>query len=162
MLTHVSIDSKDVADLFRRLEDWSKVGVKDDIETYTKRKAINVRDNLLQGKNAEGVLLAPVREATMNLPIKASGQWADRRIRKDVNSSRNPIVATGKTAKSISFKKISDNEFEISATGERQEAIIASNSTGRGGPKREVFVVTDKTEAEIEDAVEKSITKVIL
>jgi hypothetical protein len=111
------------------------------------------------GLEADGSPVAPLKKATLNGPISRRN---DSRKRSDLGST--PLHATGATSKSISVKKVSSSEWEISANSERADMILANNATRShaGDPpfagdvkkaQRDPMQVTDKQIDTIEDEI---------
>jgi len=91
----------------------------------SRKMAAGYRDNMRRGLDASGKPMAPVSEATMNLPVRVT---SDKRIRRTVNPSSNGLVATGATAKSIHTKRVNRTEYIIESTTARGNRILASGA----------------------------------
>ncbi len=108
------------------------------------------------GLGAKGILMKPVEESTMNMPIRRGGP--DRRIRKTVNPNKSrPIQATGKTIRSIKTKR-KGNTYEISSrTGKGDMILEVNRKLGR-----DPLQITEAQIRILEDDLVRSFEKIIL
>ena len=90
----------------------------------------------------------------MEMPIKATGKWADPRIRSSVNSSNLPLEATGESIKSIERIRTGKNTWAVQIEGDRANTIFWNNAKpGRGRtkkPKRDPLGLLARTASETE------------
>jgi hypothetical protein len=146
-------------EFFRKLEgfiwDGSREAAGVGARTLTKgyQRAIGA------GLDADGSPMAPLKKATLNGPVSRRN---DSRKRSDLGST--PLHATGATAKSLTVKKVSSSEWEISANTDRADMILVNNATRShaGDPpfagdvkkaQRDPLQVTDKQMDTIEDEI---------
>lgn len=129
------------------------------LENGSKKLAPDYSRRIRMGIGASGRALRPVKNSTMDMPIRMGGP--DRRIRRSVNNSKIPIVATGKTANSISAKKKTQEEWEVSANNSKSDMILAVNA--KVSPSDNIKLARDPLQVAKPqlDLVEKEILKEI-
>ena len=99
-------------------------------ERSSKVLAKDYKSKIKRGLGASNEPLVKVRDSTMRQPIRRGGP--DKRIRGNVNASRNPLIATGKTVNSIQAKKGKDQfSYEISSNSSKGDMILTVNAKGK-------------------------------
>ena len=144
----IKMDRRQFLRFKRRLKGWLFFGIEKDVDKGSKALARNYQKQITRGLDANGSPMKPVKESTMNSPIRWGGP--DKRIRRTVNPARNrPIQATGASIKSIHSKQKSKREWEIThGAGKALKAFSLNRKLGR-----DPLQVTDKQIKIIEDAI---------
>ena len=129
------------------------------LETSAKKLAPEYRRRIQMGVGASGRPLKPIRNSTLDMPIRMGGP--DTRIRRTVNNSKSPINATGKTASSITPKRLNIDAWEISSSTPKGDMILAVNA--KVSPSSNIKQVRDPLQVAKPqvDTVEKEILKEI-
>jgi len=113
--------------LLRALRYRAGKGVRQGVKRGSRHVYDRLKGLLLKGQSPVGPMM-PVRESTMNMPIRYK---SDRRIRKTVNPSRNkPIQATGKTINEIELQEVvgvDKMEYRIQPGSALGDKIFATN-----------------------------------
>lgn len=124
------------------------------------------RQQIFQGKNADGSNMAPLTKATIEGPIRREGNNA---IRSRYGNS--PLDATGETINSIQSVKTGFDSWEIAPQTDKGRKIINSNAkTHHGGfrfygdtpkPVRDPLTISDPQLDYMEDQIFKDLERVL-
>lgn len=109
--------------LFSNLGSWLNNGSRRDVDKGAKDIAKQAQEAIRAGSGADGAPLAPLRKATLEGPVRREN---DTRKRSDLGST--PLHATGKTAASITSKKVGPDTWEVSSDSDIGDAILSSNA----------------------------------
>ena len=160
----ITIESRSFNRTWKQVLNWAKnfdgKPLSDIVEKVTK----DYKEKFKDGKDGHGQDMLRVRQSTMDMPIRYGGP--DSRIRREVNSSRKPLNATGETIRSIKKKKVRDG-YEIGASTSHGRDILAINVKPRaiksGGtvPARDPLVAGEKQLDIIEAELIKSLEKAL-
>lgn len=152
--------------LFSALGAWVNNGSRKDVDNGAKEVAKAAQKAIRAGSGADGTPLTPLRKSTLDGPIRREN---DSRKRSDLGST--PLNATGKTADSITSKKVGFDTWEISSNSEHGNMVLASNAkrTHSGSPftgdtpkvVRDPLQVSDKQIDILEKALLDGLEKVI-
>jgi hypothetical protein len=146
-------------ELLRKLEGFVFDGSREAAGVGARSLAKGYQKAIGAGLEADGSPMTPLKKATLNGPISRKN---DSRKRSDLGST--PLHATGATAKSISVKKVSSSEWEVSSNTSHGDMVLANNATRShsGDPpfagdvkkaQRDPLQVTDKQMDTIEDEI---------
>ena len=121
----------EVKDLLERLSNWTDNGSRRNVGQGADDMANDFQAKIRRGQGADGSPMASLKKATLDGPIRREGNTEPRRTYGDV-----PLNATGKTAHSITSKKVKTDEWEISSNTDHGDMILASNAKTihHGGP----------------------------
>lgn len=153
--------------LFAALGRWTNSGSREDVSEAVKDLAQDYKEKILRGQGADGNSLAPLKKSTLTGPVRRDGITEIRNTAYgDV-----PLNASGRTANSITGKKVGYDEWEISSDTDLGDKILHSNAktTHRGNafggdtPKtvRDPLQVTEKqmdiVEKHLLDGIDKAL-----
>ena len=162
-MSTITIETKSLENVFKKLSAWifdMENGV--DLKKSADKIVLDLRKKIRTGRTGDGSKMHLVSEATMDMPISGS---RDRRKRRDVNGSREPLVATGESVSSIKAKK-HGNEYRIGATGRGKKKFSYNEAkrTSRSGrviPSRDPFVTGEDQLTILESELLKSLDKAL-
>lgn len=143
---------------------WVHLDSPNDVDKAVEEKAKQIKDNLSQGRDAEGEPLRTLSADTLNGPVRRT---SDTKVRK--NYGVTPMYASGKTAESIGVTKLGSRTWIIGAKNAYGNMILSGNVNPRGNdppfkgnvrkPSRDVLVVGDKALNLIEEELVKGIMR---
>lgn len=154
---NITILDKTLKKVFRQLSNWSETGINKDVTKASEEAAKDIQNKIRGGKDGSGKKMTPIKDKTLDMPIRYS---SDRRLRKEVNSSKDPLVATGRMVSSIKSKRMPRNEWEIGPTTTHGKNVIDYNAT-KASIKRDPLVVGNDQVKLIEDALVKALEREI-
>lgn len=149
--------------LLNSLQNFMDVGYEKSVDDAASNIAKDLRDKIANGKGADGSPLAPLKQSTLDGPIRVEG---NPQIRKTAGSI--PMNASGKTAASIkAFREGKD--WEVGSDSPLGDKILLSNAksvhhgNAFGGdtpkPIRDPVQVTERQMDLLEDEVIKGIER---
>jgi hypothetical protein len=138
------VDDREAKAIQERLDRWFKVGIPNSVlEIATQLEEKLVR-NWEKGISVEGKPLTPVKEETMDMPIRYGD---DRRIRRSVNPDKKvPVYATGETARGHTIYKIPNGAEIVNPSAPAQMKLGVNASGTHGGAPRDPLEVGQNTE----------------
>jgi hypothetical protein len=152
--------------LMSSLGGWINNGSRQDAAEGAKDIAKGVQEGIEKGLGADGSPMPPLRKATVEGAVRREG---DLRNRSDFGNT--PMHATGKTASSITSKKVASDTWEISSNSAHGNMVLSSNAKGGGNGSpfagdvrkavRDPLQVTDKQMDTMEDALLKGLDKAL-
>jgi len=162
-MSTITIETKSLENVFKKLSAWifdMENGV--DLKKSADKIVLDLRKKIRTGRTGDGSKMPLVSEATMDMPISGS---RDRRKRRDVNGSRNPLVATGESVSSIKAKKHGSG-YRIGATGRGEKKFSYNQAPRRGKgdkeiPARDPFVTGEDQLTILESDILKSLDKAL-
>ena len=123
----VKISDKGFSRLLRFIKSKLFSATQKGAEKGSKLVASDYTSKMSRGVTGRNKPIKPVRESTMNQPIRRGGP--DRRIRRSVNPSAGVAVyATGETARSIRSKRNGKWIWEVSSATAKGDMILGVNA----------------------------------
>jgi len=162
----ITIESRSFNRTMRQLKNWSRDIMGKGFEVIAEKVTKDYKKRFIAGQDGDGRKMPEVKKSTMDMPISISGKYEDARIRREVNSSRKPLNATGASIDSIKKYKKSDG-YEIGPSTQRGEDIFKINRNKRTSkkgsviPARDMLVIGDKQLDIIEAELIKSLEKAL-
>jgi hypothetical protein len=170
MASKAEIDDRVLDRLNASLKLFFETTIQDQIKKGAERIGESLRKNIVIGKDIHGNFYAPVRKATLEMPIKFTGAYTDTRIRGDVSNNPTAFNVTGKALNSIYVVKGSGkNAYEVGYEGERQAVIFEGNARASGNTnkaRRDPLGLTERNASDSEfdyvaDAVEFALERAL-
>jgi hypothetical protein len=152
--------------IFDNLAGWVNNGSRGMMDKTVKGLASKYRQQIFQGKNADGSDMVRLTPATLKGPVRREG---NPRIRESYGNS--PLDATGETINSIQAVKVGSDEWEIAPQTDHGRAVLQSNAkTSHGGfrfygdtpkPVRDPLQVEDAQLDFVEEAIYKDLDRLV-
>lgn len=114
----------EVGNLFQSLGEWINRGSRKDVDKGVKDLAEDFKEKMLRGQGADGLPLAPLKKSTLEGPVRVEGRPEIR----NTSYGDVPLNASGRTANSITGKKVGLDEWEISSSTDIGDKILHSNA----------------------------------
>lgn len=114
------------------LEQWTRGGLRSDTEKGVKDMTSDYTEKILRGQGADGAPLASLKKSTLEGPVRRDGRTEIRNL----SYGDTPLNASGNTARSLTYKKIGFDQWEISSRTDIGDKILHSNAntTHHGNP----------------------------
>jgi len=140
----------------RNLLRWAKSAFRADVHRASDKVRKNVQGNIRQGKDGAGNSMVNIKPQTLDMPIRFA---TDKTKRREVRSSRKPLVARGNAVNSIKMKKGKDRDI-IEPSTKHGRTVFRYNALS-APTKRDALVVGDNHEKIIEDEILKGLDKAL-
>jgi len=158
-MLQINLDLTDLKRGLAKLLQWADKGYRSDVNNAAITLTKDYKDKIKQGVDGSGVAMKRVKDITMEMPIR---RGSDTAIRKEVNSSRKPLVARGRAVESIRKRSVSRNRIEIAPSTQHGKIVFGYNaSTGKARTKRDPLIVSDKQMDIIESEILKNLDRVL-
>jgi len=152
----IKVNRQEWLKLKRQVKGWINFGSEVVVDKGSKVLTRNYINLMLRGLNSDGTKMKPVKESTMNQPIRYGGP--DKRIRRNVNSDKSkPIQATGKTIKTL---KSTRNGKTWTIAPSTQKATLIFEKNQKLG--RDPLTVSDKQVQQMENIIIDDLVKKVI
>jgi hypothetical protein len=148
------------------LAGWVNNGSRGMMDKTAKDLASKYRQQISQGKNADGSDMARLTPATLKGPVRREG---NPRIRESMGN--RPLDATGQTISSIQSVKLGPDVWEIAPQTDHGKAVLQSNAkTSHSGfrfygdtpkPVRDPLQVEDTQFDYVEEQIFKDLDRLV-
>ncbi len=149
------MDTKELTRVVKNVLRWVNTGSKEDLKESGEDLSKDYKKQIKAGVAGDGSKMTPVKNVTMNRQVRSTTPV----IRKKVNSSKNPLVATKRAVGSIKSSKVGDKAI-IEPSTPHGKLIFNYNANG-AKTKRDPLVVSDIQEKVILEQFEKGLLKAI-
>lgn len=165
----VSIDDVAVTELIEKLLRYTQNRMDEPAMEAAKKIVYQLSHNFSVGENIHGDRYDYVTQLTLELPIKRTGSFEDKRIRGQVSPSQIALDVTGRTKESFRATKESSTEVVIGYDDVRTDIILQGNAKNSGNvskPKRDPAGLSERNPSDKEfeivvDEVEKVLERLL-